>query len=179
MTLQFIILWIVIFLAPLLPPILSPLGFTMTGVLVAEQANPWIVSIFTVWMTTVTAMIIRKMQNHIIEKLTIQEKIEGDTLFIKIVNRINKYFKNQERIGKISLKWEKYIETRSGRIATFFFAIFCYLPVLPDIVGTRLLYKKIRFPYFIGAVIIGKSISHIPFIFVWKTIIQLVWVRMS
>jgi hypothetical protein len=35
------------------------------------------------------------------------------------------------------------------------------------------LYKKIRFPYFILAVIIGKSISHIPFIFLWKSILQL------
>lgn len=179
MVLQFLILWLVIFLAPLLPPILSPLGFAMTGVLVAQKANPRIVSIFTVGMTTVTAIIIRKMQNHIIEKLTIQEKIEGNSLFIRIVNRVNKYFKNQEKIGTISLKREKQLETKTGRIATFLFAIFCYLPILPDIVGTRLLYKKIKFPYFIMAVIIGKSISHIPFIFVGKTIVQLLSTRLA
>jgi uncharacterized membrane protein YdjX (TVP38/TMEM64 family) len=67
---------------------------------------------------------------------------------------------------------EKYIEKKSGRIATFLFAIFCYAPIIPDIISTRMLYKKIKFPYFIIAVIIGKSITHIPFIFVGKSILQ-------
>jgi len=56
---------------------------------------------------------------------------------------------------------------------TFVFAILCYLPILPDIIGTRILYKKIKLPYFIIAVIIGKSITHIPFIFLGKSLAQI------
>ncbi len=66
---------------------------------------------------------------------------------------------------------------KSGRIITFFFAIFCFLPILPDIIGTRILYKKIKFPYFIVAVIIGKSVTHIPFIFLGKWIAQILHLR--
>jgi uncharacterized membrane protein YdjX (TVP38/TMEM64 family) len=75
------------------------------------------------------------------------------------------------------LKWEKYLEKRSGRIITFLFAIFCYIPIIPDIIATRILYKKIKFPYFIIAAIIGKSITHIPFIFLGKTVVQLLNIK--
>lgn len=160
-------------LAPLVPPILSPLGFTLTGVLVVQKANPRILSLITVGVSTLAAIIIWKIQNHIIKRLTLEEKIKGDNIFARMVNKMNSYYKREERIARISLRREKYIETRTGRIATFFFAVFCFLPVIADIISIRILYKKIKFPYFVLAVIIGKSISHIPFIFVGKTIVQL------
>lgn len=122
---------------------------------------------------TLTAIIIRKLQNHIIKKLSTQEWIKKNNVFARIVNRLNNYYKNEERITKISLKREKYIESKTGKIATFFFAIFCFLPIIADIISIRILYKKIKFPYFILAVIIGKSIAHIPFIFLGKTIVDL------
>jgi membrane protein YqaA with SNARE-associated domain len=86
---------------------------------------------------------------------------------------MNGYFKKEERIARLWMKWEKQLEKKSGRIITFFFAIFCYLPILPDIIWTRILYKKIKFPYFIIASIIGKWVTHIPFIFLGKTIVEL------
>ena len=156
-----------------MPPILSPLGFTLTGALVVQKANPRILSLITVGVSTLSAIIIRKLQNHIIERLTIEKKLKGDNIFAHMVNKINSYYKKEERIARISLRREKYIETRTGRVATFFFAVFCFLPIIADIISIRILYKKIKFPYFVLAVIIGKSISHIPFIFVGKTIVQL------
>ena len=95
-------------------------------------------------------------------------------MFADIVNKLNAYFKKEQKIASISLRRERYIETRTGKIATFLFAIFCYLPVIPDIISTRLLYRKIKFPYFLIAVIIGKSMSHLPFIFIGKTLVQLI-----
>lgn len=119
------------------------------------------------------------MQNFIIERMTIQENpLKGDHIFARIVNKMNSYFKKEERIGRLSARREKYIEKRTGRILTFLFAIFCYLPILPDIIGTRLLHKKIKFRPFLLAVIIGKSITHIPFIFVGKSLTQLIGLRL-
>lgn len=160
-------------MAPLVPPIFSPLWYILTGMLVAQKANPRLLSLITVGVATLTSIIIRKVQNHVIERLTIYEEIKWNSLFSRIVSKVNTYFKNQKRMTRIWLKREKYIETKTGKVATFMFAIFCFLPILPDIVGTRILYKKIKFPYFIIAVIIGKSVTHVPFIFVGKTIIQL------
>lgn len=177
MIVQYVILWIVIFFAPLVPPVLSPLGYSLTGVLLAQKANPRILSAITVWVSTLTAMVIRMIQNRVIERITLYDQIESIHRFHRLVKRINAYYKKQERITRISQRREKYIETRTGRTATFLFAVFCFMPVLPDIIGTRILYKKIQFPYFVLAVIIGKSATHIPFIFLGKGILQLLHIH--
>ncbi len=175
MIVQVLLLWIVIIVSPLVPPILVPLSYSMTAALVVQKVDPRIISAVSVVSALIADIIIRKMQNFIIPKLTIEEHpLRETTLFNRIVNKINTYFKKEEKIGQISLKREKYLEKKEGRIVTFFFAIFCYLPVIPDIISTRLLYKKITFPYFIIAVIIGKSITHIPFIFVGKSLVELI-----
>jgi hypothetical protein len=145
----------------------------MTGALILQKIDPRILSIVTVAAAVLADIIIRKMQNFVIERMTIQEDpLKETNIFARIVNKMNSYFKKEERIGRLSARREKHLEKRSGRIITFFFAIFCYLPILPDIIGTRLLYKKIKFPYFLIASIIGKSITHIPFIFLGKSIAQ-------
>jgi len=146
----------------------------MTGALILQQIDPRILSIVSVAAAVIADIIIRKMQNFVIPRMTINEdSLKDKNIFARIINTMNSYFKKEERIGKLSLKWEQYLEKRSGRIITFLFAIFCYIPVIPDIIATRLLYKKIKFPYFIIASIIGKSITHIPFIFLGKSLAQL------
>lgn len=174
MVFQLFLLWIIIIVSPLVPPILVPLSYSMTAAMVVQKIDPWILSIVSVAAAVLADIIIWKMQNFVIPRMTIDEDpLKDRNIFARIINKMNSYFKKEERIGKLSLKWEKQLEKRSGRIITFFFAIFCYLPILPDIIWTRILYKKIKFPYFIIAAIIGKSITHIPFIFLGKTIVQL------
>lgn len=107
------------------------------------------------------------------------EEIDSKHWAHRIIVKINKKFKEQEKLNTLSAKRETYIRTKTGKFTTFIFAIFCFLPVLPDIIGTRVLYKKISFPYFILAVIIGKSITHITFIFVGKSVIDLVITRIE
>ena len=174
MVVQLIVLWIIIIISPLVPPILVPLSYSMTGALVLQKIDPWILSFVSVAAAVIADIIIWKMQNFVIPRMTIYEDpIKDKNIFSRIINKMNSYFKKEERIGKLSLKWEEYLEKKSGRIITFFFAIFCYLPIIPDIICTRILYKKIKFPYFIIAAIIGKSLTHIPFIFLGKSLAQL------
>lgn len=174
MIFQLSLLWMVIIISPLVPPILVPLSYSMTGALILQKIDPRILSIVSVFAALIADIIIRKMQNFIIPKITINEDpVKGKHIVALIINKMNSYFKKEERIGKLWVKRERYIEKRSGRIMTFVFAILCYLPILPDIIGTRILYKKIKLPYFIIAVIIGKSITHIPFIFLGKSLAQI------
>lgn len=174
MILQLFLLWIIIILSPLVPPILVPLSYSMTGVLILQNIDPWILSIVSVGAAVVADIIIWKMQNFVIPRITIDKDLLKDkNIFSRAINKMHSYFKKGERIGRLWLKWEKKLEKKSGRIATFLFAIFCYLPIIPDIISTRMLYKKIKIPYFIIAVIIGKSITHIPFIFLGKSLAQL------
>ena len=178
MVVQLFLLWIIIIVSPLVPPILVPLSYSMTAAMVLQKIDPWILSIISVAAAVIADIIIWKMQNFVIPRMTIDEDPSKDkNIFSRIINKMNSYFKKEERIGRLTLKWEKYLEKRSGRIITFFFAIFLYLPVIPDIIGTRILYKKIKFPYFIIASIIGKCVTHIPFIFVGKTVVQLLNIK--
>jgi len=177
MIFQLFLLWIIIVASPLMPPILVPLSYSYTGALIAQNVNLWILSIVSVWAAVLADIIIWKLQNFIIERMTINEKIESKDFFSRTINWMNSFFKDSERIGRMSLKRERYLEKRTGRVLTFLFAIVCYLPVLPDIIGTRILYKKIKFPYFILASIIGKSVTHIPFIFLGKWLVQLLHLR--
>lgn len=180
MILQLFLLWIIIIISPLVPPILVPLSYSITGALILQNIDPRILCIVSVGAATIADIIIRKMQNFIIPRMTIDKNPQKEkNMFAHIINKMNSYFKKEERIGNLWLKWEKYIEKRSGKIATFLFAIFCYVPIIPDIISTRMLYKKIKIPYFIIAVIIGKSITHIPFIFVGKGIVQLLGIWMK
>jgi len=144
-----------------------------------QRANPWVLSYITVGVAALSAAIIWVAQNHIIEKIDSYETMENQRKIHRIINKINKQFKQQKAMNTVSKKREQYIQTKTGKFATFIFAIFCFLPVLPDIIGTRILYKKIRFPHFILAVIIGKSITHMTFIFVGKSIIDIASARIG
>jgi hypothetical protein len=174
MILQWIILWIVIIVSPLVPPILVPLSYSMTAALLLQWIDPRILSIISVGAALIADIIIWKMQNFIIEKINKKEEaIIWTHIIARIINKMNSYFKKEEKIGRLSIKREKYLEKKTWRVLTFFFAIFCYLPILPDIIWTRILYKKIKFIPFIIAVIIGKSVTHIPFIFLGKWLIEI------
>ena len=83
----------------------------MTGALIIQKANPQILCIITVGVAALTDIIIRKMQNYIIERLIIQEDpLKGDHIFARIVNKMSSYFKKEERIGRLSLRREKHLE---------------------------------------------------------------------
>lgn len=173
MLLQYILLGVVIYFAAIIPPVLSPLGYSLTGVLLLQNANPRMVLFVVVSVVTLSDITIRFVQDYLIKRWADYETIEHQNRFQRQINKINKYFKKQQSLQNISSKREKYAQTNTGKVATFLFAVFCYLPFLADIIGTRLLYKKIKFVPFVIAVIIGKTISHGVFIFIGKNIFQL------
>lgn len=167
MTIQLIMLCIITFLWPLFPPVLVPLSYSFTWVLLLQHANPILLSILSVWSATLSTTIIWIVQNYLIKKI---KKLNKNNIF----NQINNYFKKYTKVNKLSSKREKYIKTKNGKIITFLIAIVCYLPIIPDIITTRLLYKKIKFPYFLLALIIWKFFTHVPFIFLWKWLLELI-----
>ena len=175
MILQFVILSLVLFFSPLVPPVLSPLAYSMTGALLLQKVNPWLLTLITVSVVTFTNIVVRILQDYIIKKINLQKKVGYKKLWVFswILKKFDYYFNNHSKIATIWSKRQKFAETDQGKLVTFFFAVFCFLPVLPDIVGNRILYKKIKFIPFIIAVIIGKTISHGGFIFLWKWILSL------
>ena len=165
MFLQYVLLAVIIYFAAIIPPILSPMGYSLTGVLLLQNANPRTILSVVVTVVTLSDITIRIIQNHLIKKWAGYETLEEQKRFHRTINKINKYFKEQSSLNKVGEKRKKHSETKMGKVTTFLFAVFCYLPIIPDIIGTRLLYKKIKFIPFVIAVVIGKVISHGTFIF--------------
>ncbi|HRX63681.1 MAG TPA: hypothetical protein P5060_01100 [Candidatus Absconditabacterales bacterium] len=175
MIIQFIILCIIIFLGPILPPLLIPLSYSLTGAMLIQHANPVTLSILSVGTATLSTTLIRFSQNYIMQKIeSTNKKGDKNSALYKITKRLKK----GKRLQKLSNTLRKYANTKHGKFAMFFITIACYLPIIPDLITTRILYKKIKFPYFLIALIIGKSITHIPFIFLGKGIRNLVSSRM-
>jgi membrane protein YqaA with SNARE-associated domain len=144
------------------------LGYSLIGILLLQKANPWLLSSIVVGIGTTSVILMRIIQNEIIQELAIFKKLDKQDPFHRRVNQINTYFRSRKSIEKFSLRREKNLETRRGKVSTFLFAIFCYLPIIPDIIATRLLYKKMKFIPFVLAVIIGKIINYVPLIFLGK-----------
>ena len=179
MIFQLIILSIVTFFAPLLPPVLVPLGYSLAGVLLVQKINPRMLSVIMVFVSVAAVMIIWILQNHIIQRVATYEKGNTTNRVYRIMNRINTYFEKQEKLVRLSQRRERYLKTKPGRFWTFIFAVCLFLPILPDIIGIRLLYKKIKFPYFVLAVFIWKTITYVPFIFLWLWLLQLLHLQMD
>jgi len=107
----------------------------MTGAMILQKIDPWMLSIVSVGAAVIADIIIRKIQNSIIPRMIINEDPLGKRHIIaRIINKMNNYFKKEEKIGRLSVRREKYLEKKTGRVLTFLFAIFCYLPILPDII---------------------------------------------
>lgn len=170
---QLVILWIILFFSPLIPPILSPLTYSFTWVLLIQKANPRILTVITLSVIIMVNIIIWYLQKYIIKKFNMYKVTQETDLFSRIFKKISKYFDKETKIARVELKLEKYWTTKRWKIIIFLFAIFCFLPTFPDIVSNRLLYKKISFGWFLVALIIGKTISHVPFIFFGKGLVTL------
>lgn len=173
MVVQLIFLSIILFFSPLVPPVLSPLAYSLTGALLVQKVDPRLLLLISVWVVTIADILIRFLQNRIIKNISLYKNTSKTDLFSRIFKKMNEYFDSQNKLTKIWLKREKYIETGRGKFFTFVFAVFLFLPVLADIIWCRLLHKKIKFAYFVLAVIIGKTISHGSFIFFGKGLISL------
>lgn len=173
MVVQLIFLSILLLFSPLVPPVLSPLAYSLTGALLIQKVDPRLLLLISVWVVTFSNILIRFLQDRIIRKIALYKNTNKTDVFSRILKKLNEYFDNQNKLTKIWLKREKYIETGRGKFFTFIFAILLFLPVLADIIWCRLLHRKIKFPYFVLAVIIGKTISHGSFIFFGKGLISI------
>jgi len=74
----------------------------LTGVLILQNIDPWILSIVSVGAAVVADIIIWKMQNFVIPRMTIDKDLLKDkNIFSRAINKMHSYFKKEERIGRL------------------------------------------------------------------------------
>jgi hypothetical protein len=74
----------------------------MTGALIVQNIDPWILSMVSVGAAVIADIIIWKMQNFVIPRMIINEDILKDkNIFSRAINKMNGYFKKEERIARL------------------------------------------------------------------------------
>jgi len=174
MVLEFLFLSFIVFIQPLLPPILTPLSYSLVSVLLLQKANPRFITLVVVVIAVGSTTSIRKVNEQVMKKIKQHElKTKKTDIFSRIRRLIKSYFQKEEKAGNENFK--KYYESPRGMVVTFLLTIVWFMPILPDIVVVRLLHGKIKFKPFVIALTIGKIITYVPFIFAGKGILKLIW----
>jgi membrane protein YqaA with SNARE-associated domain len=175
MLFQELLAGVVVFVSPVLPPILVPLSFSMLGVLIVQWANPWVLSGIMITSTVlemafiwwITWIILRRMEKY-------KETTHKPDFVTSIWRKFVGYLIRRAKANRASQRVDGYLRTRSGKVLIFLLAIFCSAPTVPDIITVRLFRRKMPFGSFIIAAFLGKIISFVPFVFFGKGILTLI-----
>ena len=82
----------------------------------------------------------------------------------RLENKFAKYVENRERLNKFNKKITSYLETRNSKRILFLLTIVAIDSAIPDIVAIGIVRKRLPFPLFILAAIIGKCTVYLPII---------------
>ena len=165
---------LVMFISPLVPPILVPLAFSMIAFLMYQKANPREVSGLMIASSMLACIAIRIIEGYIVQKMR-EHKLKHkkpDPITLRSQKFLS-FFIKEDQGNKISQRVEGYVKTKRGRVILFLLAIFCTAPTVPDIITVRIFRYKMKVVPFLIAAFIGKIISFVPFVFLGKGILQL------
>jgi membrane protein YqaA with SNARE-associated domain len=96
--------------------------------------------------------------------LAFKEKRDNKDRISRLENRLAKYLENKKRLSKLNKKITNYLETKNSKRVLFLLTIVAIDSAIPDIVATGIVRRKLPFPLFILAAIIGKSTVYLPVI---------------
>jgi membrane protein YqaA with SNARE-associated domain len=82
----------------------------------------------------------------------------------RLEKRISKYLENRKRLSKLNKKITNYLESKNSRRVLFLLTIVAIDSAIPDIIAIGIVRKKLPFPLFILAAIIGKCTVYLPVI---------------
>jgi hypothetical protein len=82
----------------------------------------------------------------------------------RLQKKIARYIENRRRLNKFNKKITNYLETKNSKLVLFLLTIVAIDSAIPDIVAIGIVRKRLPFPLFILAAIIGKSTVYLPVI---------------
>ncbi|MEI8253450.1 MAG: hypothetical protein WCG25_07030 [bacterium] len=103
MIFQIVILSLVLFFSPLVPPVLSPLAYSMTGILLLQKADPLWLSIITISVVALADVVMWILQDYIIRRINAQKKTDYKKtgIFAWILKKFDYYFNNHSQIATV------------------------------------------------------------------------------
>jgi hypothetical protein len=112
-----------------------------------------------------SSTLIRLLYGYIHKKiLKFKEKRNNDDRISRLEKRFAKYLENRKRLSKLNTKITNYLETRNSKLVLFLLTIVAIDSAIPDIVAIGIVRKRLPFPLFILAAMIGKCTVYLPVI---------------
>jgi len=158
------------------PPFFMPFGFSLVWILLLKGINPWTMCF---WMTI--AGVLSYIPLWIIEWYILDTIGNNKHLFTRspylgrILEFFTEFFARQKYIIHSRKRVKSYVSTKQGKITLFFLALLFSTPVIPDIVNVSLFRKRLPFGVFLLAGFLGKLITFIPFVFLGKGLLELIF----
>ncbi|MEI6773550.1 MAG: hypothetical protein WCL18_01660 [bacterium] len=105
--------------------------------------------------------------------LAFKAKRDNKDRISRLENRFATYIENRKRLSKLNNRITNYLETRNSKLILFLLTIVAIDSAIPDIVVVGIVRKRLPFPLFIIAAVIGKATVYLPIIRGAKRILNL------
>lgn len=176
MLLNHILLSFLVFVSPVFPPVFIPIAYTLIGVRLLQWSGPIWLSFSTVIPAAVSSILVRLLYWYA-HRWILRFKANRDNKdwISRLENRFAKYIENKKRLSKLNKRITNYLETKNSKLVLFLLTIVAIDSAIPDIVAIGIVRKRLPFPLFILAAIIGKATVYLPVIWWAKRILQLFW----
>lgn len=165
MLLKHIIISILVVISPIFPPAIIPVTYTLMGIRLLQWAGPIAMSFATVLPAAASSVLIRLLYGYFHKKiLEFQKARDNKDRISRLQKRFARYVGNRKRLSKLNNKITNYLETKNSKLVLFLLTIVAIDSAIPDIVAIGIIRKRLPFPLFILAALIGKCTVYLPII---------------
>lgn len=176
MLLKHIIISCLVIISPIFPPVIIPITYTLIGIRLLQGAGPIAMSFATVVPAAASSILIRLLYGYMNRRiLAFKEKRDNKDWISRLEHKFAIYIGNRKRLSKLNNKITNYLETKNSKRILFLLTIVAIDSAIPDIIAIGIVRKKLPFPLFILAVIIGKCTVYLPVIWWAKRILNIFW----
>ncbi len=167
---------LLVFVSPLFPPAIIPFAYTLIWVRLLQWAGPIGLSFSAVLPAAASSIMIWLLYGYMHNKIiAFQAKMNNKDRISRLEKRFATYIENRKRLNKLNQRITTYLETKNSKLALFLLTIVAIDSAIPDIVVIGIVRKKLSFPLFIVAAVIGKATVYLPVIWAGKWILSLFW----
>ncbi len=176
MLLRHILISVVVFISPVFPPAIIPIAYTLIGIRLVQWAGPIAMSFGTVIPAAASSIIIRLLYGYMHRWiLAFKAKRDNKDRISRLENKFATYIENRKKLNKLNNKLTGYLETKNSKLVLFLLTIVAIDSAIPDIVAIGIIRKRLPFPLFVIAAIIGKATVYLPVIWWAKRILNIFW----
>jgi len=176
MLLKHLIISFLVVISPIFPPVIIPITYTLMGIRLLQGAGPIAMSFATVIPAAWSSILIRLLYGYMHKKIHMfKEKRNNTDRISRLEKRFATYLENRNRLNKLNKRITNYLEKKNSKLVLFLLTIVAIDSAIPDIVAIGIVRKKLPFPLFVLAAIIGKSTVYLPVIWWAKWILTLFW----